>query len=99
MAANHLWPCCVTSSLLALAGAPAAAAVAALAGGLGVHDGTLGDDIQGVHLAEGVGEEGVRIGLAEDPASGVAYALRHGSAYDLGHGDIGDGAVGRVGED
>jgi len=63
-----------------------------------VHERALRDDIEGIHLAEGVGQEGVRIDLTEDPAPGVGYAFRDGGAYDLGHGDIGDGVMGGVAE-
>src|SRR3989304_4479698 len=100
MAANHLWPRCdISLSATPSAGTPAPAAVAALAGGLGVHERALRDDIEGVHLAEGVGQEGVWVGLAEDPAPGVGYALRDGGPYHLGHGDIGGGVMGGVAED
>src|SRR3990172_10357669 len=99
MAATHLCPCCGKLLLLPLAGTPAPAAVATLAGGLGVHERALRDDIEGVHLAEGVGQEGVWVGLAENPAPGVGYALSDGGSYDLGHGDIGDGGMGGVAED
>src|SRR3989304_7733016 len=100
MAANHLWPRCdISLSATPSAGTPAPAGVASLAGGLGVHERALRDDIEGVHLAEGVGQEGVWVGLAEDPAPGVGYALRDGGPYHLGHGDIGDGVMGGVAED
>ena len=39
---------------------------ARLAGGLGVQEGALFHDVEGVRLAEGVGKEGVRVNLAED---------------------------------
>src|SRR3972149_8854341 len=100
MAANHLCPCsCDMSIPLPSAGTPAPAAVGALTRRLGLHKRALNDHVESVDLAEGVGQEGVRIDLTEDPAPGVDYAFRDGGAYAPGHRDIGEGVMGRFAED
>src|SRR3990172_12979113 len=98
-AANHLCPCSCATYFSSSAGTPAPAPVGALARRLGLHERALSDYIEGVHLAEGVGQEGVRIDLTEDPPAGVGYAFRDGGAYDLGHRDIRDRVVGGIAED
>src|SRR3990172_6886357 len=87
------------SLLLPSAGTPAPAAVGALTRRLRMHERALRDHVEGVDLAEGVGQKGVLIDLTEDPAPGVDYVFGDGGCYDLGHGDIGDGVMGRVAED
>ena len=58
-----------------------------------MQESALSHDVEGVGLAEGVGEERIRVNFGQDTGAVLSMPLCVQSINDLGDGDVGDRVV------